>query len=84
MDKLIEKAKRLAEEWYGCSAGKRQWLEAEPPHSYGDPSYRVRLFVLEGSPPKGYILADYSYRLVKVFSANFLKTETLRLKDEEI
>lgn len=80
MEKLIEGAKQLVEKWCGCHLGDRQWLEAEPPCSYGNRSYRVRLFVLEGSPPKGYILADYVNRIVKVFGVSFRSTKTLRIE----
>ena len=79
MEQLIERAKRLVEHWYNCRQGERPWLEAEPPYSYDNPEYKVKLLVLEGSPPKGYILVDYSYRMVKLFGVRFFKSKTLRL-----
>ena len=68
VEELIEKAKRKAEKAYDPQEKhKREWLEAEPPHSYRSKGYKVKVFVLEGSPPKGYILADYCYGIVKAF-----------------
>lgn len=62
---LIEKAKAKCEE---NQAGnhKRAWLESTPPDSYQDPQYRVRLFVLQGSSPKGYVLSTPNW--IKAFS----------------
>lgn len=48
---------------------RRHWLEASL-ICKDDESYTVKLFVLEGTPPKGYILADYSSGIVKVFSGS--------------
>lgn len=64
MEKVIEKAKRYSEEHGGSE--ERRWLEATPEYSYGDERYMVKIFVQEGSPPKGYIVTDYFYGIVKV------------------
>ena len=69
MEDLIEKAKRCVEKHYGAGRYKRPWLDAEPPHSYGNALYRVRLFVLAGSPPKGFVLANYGTGTVKAFDS---------------
>ncbi|MCK9616157.1 MAG: hypothetical protein M0R48_11815 [Candidatus Omnitrophica bacterium] len=61
----IEKAKRKVEQAYHTEPGQRAWLESSPLDSYEDESYRVKLFVLEGSPCKGYVLADYGRMIVK-------------------
>ncbi len=54
-DAAVEWAKRrVARDWPDGSV--RQWLEATPPDGYASDSYRCQLFVLEGSPPKGYVL----------------------------
>ena len=64
MEKAIKKAKKYSEQ-NGGNEGRR-WLEATPEYSYNDDRYMVKIFVLEGSPPKGYIVADYFYGIVKV------------------
>ena len=59
MDKLIEKAKQ-------CVEGR--WPDGNQ-NSYGDSAWRVRLFVLQGSPPKGFVLANYGTYTVKAFDS---------------
>jgi len=34
----------------------RRWLTGNPPDSYEDEKYRIDFFVLEGSPPYGFIV----------------------------
>lgn len=51
----------LAKAWvvheHGVSI-ERPWAESSvTPDSYDDPTYRVRIFVWLGSPPKGYVVA---------------------------
>jgi hypothetical protein len=87
MENKIDRAKKLLTVGPGIDAPR--WLEATPEHSFGKEEHMVRIFVLEGSPPKGYILADYTYGLVKTFRGMDLRTiktfnayekgETLRL-----
>ena len=54
-EKAINAAKALVVRHYGDTG--RQWLVGSPPDSYTDPDYRCELHVLEGSPPKGYVIA---------------------------
>ena len=75
MDIFIEKAKKLVERGEKV---EREWLEAEPPNSYSSSDYRVRLFVLEGSPPKGYVLADYASGVVRAFGLSLRALYTYR------
>lgn len=63
---------------------ERKWLETSL-NGYGgddesekDDLYMVVLFVLEGTPPKGYILADYSSGIVKVMSGSGDGVRTIR------
>ena len=69
MEKAIEKAKeRVCKAYDGREYSRqRKWLEATPEDSYDDDSYIVKVFVLAGSPPKGYILADYANKIVRPF-----------------
>ena len=48
---------------------ERKWLEASPPDSYQDSDYRVTVFVREGSPQKGMVIADYGRGVVMAFDA---------------
>ncbi|GAN34101.1 MAG: hypothetical protein DYG83_03405 [Candidatus Brocadia sp. AMX2] len=75
MEQLIEQAKKLiAKRW---DEG-RKWLETSL-DSYGDKSYRVSLFVLEGSPAKGYIIANYGMGRVTAFGCDGTRLKTYRL-----
>jgi hypothetical protein len=77
MDELIKKAKDCVEKrWPGVE--ERPWLEAEPPDSYKDPFWRVRLFVLQGSPPKGFVLANYGTHTVKAFNSEMKHLYTFK------
>ena len=73
MENEIGRAKKMLEVGYG-STGTPRWLEATPEHSFGKEEHMVRIFVLEGSPPKGYIFADYTYGLVKTMRGTDLRT----------
>jgi hypothetical protein len=55
-DECLALAKKKVEENYGLQGHTRQWL-ASHIDSYNDQKNRVTLYALEGSPPKGYILA---------------------------
>ena len=35
----------------------RKWLKAQSVDSYGDPSNGVEFYVLQGSPPRGFVIA---------------------------
>lgn len=72
METEISRAKKLLT--FGPGIESPRWLEATPEHSFGKEEHMVRIIVLEGSPPKGYILADYTNGLVKIFRASDLRT----------
>lgn len=72
MENEINRAKKLLT--VGSDIETPRWLEATPEHSFGEEKHMVRIFVLEGSPPKGYILADYTYGLVKTLRGTDLRT----------
>ena len=81
MDVAIEKAKRKVEQAYHCSPSQRAWIESNPLDSYEDDTFRVKLFVLEGSPCKGYIIADYGRMYVTPFSCS-KKLRGISARDE--
>jgi hypothetical protein len=56
-DEAIQLARKRAEHNYGVVSGERQWLISTAPDSCGKPEYHVEVQALEGSPPKGYVLA---------------------------
>ncbi len=62
MDAAIERAKKMAE----VGAISPKWLEAAIP-VLGKDEHTVKLYILEGAPPKGYIIADYTLGMVKLF-----------------
>ena len=69
-EEAIQRAKQKVEESYDApKSPERNWLEASPPDSYGSPRYRVTIFVREGSPPKGFVIADYGHGVVMAFDA---------------
>lgn len=71
MENTINRAKNSLEgdiKLYG-EKGRHRWLEASL-ICKDDESYTVKLFVLEGTPPEGYILADYNSGIVKVLSGS--------------
>lgn len=80
MSELIEKGKRAVEEAYG-SKYEREWLECSLPHSYGRSDYKVTLHVYSGSPPKGYVLADWCYGIVKAYTLQMRLIRTYKLKE---
>ena len=53
-DLLVEFLKEKIAEDYG--GNPRPWLEMVGKSSYEDIEYKTRLFVLEGSPPKSYVI----------------------------
>jgi hypothetical protein len=72
MENEINRAKKLLTFGHGIDAPR--WLEATPENSLGKEEHMVKIIVLEGSPPKGYILADYTYGIVKAFRTSDLRT----------
>ena len=72
MEDEINRAKRLL--IVGSNIETPKWLEATPEHSFGKEEHMVKIIVLEGSPPKGYIFADYTHGLVKTLRGTDLRT----------
>ncbi len=71
----IKLAKTRLEEKHSEQDNDSNWLETTPLLPFNDDAFMVRLlFVMEGRPPKGYILADYSSGIIEVFGEN-LKPE---------
>ena len=81
MEKAIEKAKKIAEKRTGNELADRRWIESVPDPSYGSKDYIVKLFVLEGSPPRAFILSEFSSGIIKVFGGAFKPIHTLRAYD---
>ena len=77
-ERLIEKAKRQVELWYQCVGKGREWLTAEPIKSYGSATHRVETFVLQGSPAKGIVLADWGSRTVRAVSVCNYQTRSYK------
>ena len=84
MEAKIVLAKKLVERWVGVYRDDydRKWIFGNPPDSYGDPEYRVAVYVLEGSPPRGTVLADYAHGIVKCWSASYRNSRTFRVSLE--
>jgi hypothetical protein len=71
--RLIEKAKLAVVKAYeGQETTQRNWIEAHA-DSYKNPLYRIQVFVLEGSPAKGCVVADYGHGVVQAFDAHCKK-----------
>ena len=77
-DRIALAKNHVRKSFAGDLDGTREWLESEPPDSYGDEQYRVRLWVLEGSPPKGYVLADYRTAAVVALDGGFSRKRAFR------
>jgi hypothetical protein len=67
IEDLIEKAKKYVWDAYDHQVVKtqRSWNEASVDHE----GYRIRIIVLSGSPPKGYVIANYGRNTVQAFNA---------------
>lgn len=72
-EKLILKAQRRL--W----RDGRNWLVTNL-QCYDDSAYEVRLYVLEGSPPRGYILADRNSGIVKCWDSDMTNQYTYKNK----
>ena len=55
-DTSIVKARATVEKSYSKKSESRKWLVGNAPDSYGNAHYRTEIHVLEGSPPKGYVV----------------------------
>jgi len=63
----LEKAKlRIIREYEGKESTHRAWLEVHV-DSYESESNRLQMIVLEGSPPKGWIIVNYGHRTLTAF-----------------
>ena len=80
VEEAIRRAKQKCEENYDPQPNsfsflflgpppERNWLEASPPDSNQRSEYRVTIYVREGSPPKGMVIADYGHGVVMAFDA---------------
>jgi hypothetical protein len=67
IEEFIEKCKQaVIKDYEGKETTDRPWLEAHV-DSYGSAKYRIQVFVLEGSPAKGYVVANYGHTRVQAF-----------------
>lgn len=66
MEKVIERAKEAVELAYESRHSQRDWLDTFL-DSYNSKTWRVRVLVLEGSPAKGYIVANYGTGSVQAY-----------------
>jgi len=79
LEELIESAKKKVIRAYeGTEETSRAWLECSL-DSYKTKSYRIRVLVLEGSPVKGYIIANYGTGVVTAFTVHDKKIATMRI-----
>lgn len=68
MEKVIGRAKEAVENNYGDRYGGRLWLDTSL-DSYASEHNRMRLLVFEGSPAKGYVVANYATGIVRAYDA---------------
>ena len=61
----IEKAKGVIEK-HCVDGNKREWLDANV-DSYNAPRNRIQLLVLQGSPPRGRVIVNYSAGIIQGF-----------------
>lgn len=76
-EKAIEKAKSIIMKRRKGEEG-RNWLIGIPRCTDCSLMYEVRLYVLEGSPPRGYILADRISGIVKCWDIYMTRPYTIR------
>jgi len=83
-DKAIRLAKQAVENTYG-SLKDRPWLIGTSPHSYQDERYRVETHVVQGTPPKGFIIASdrFDYGVVLALSGDLMPIAEFRWKSAE-
>jgi hypothetical protein len=69
MEDAIERAKNKVIKAYDMPGSyvERAWIAANA-DSYREVRQRVAIFVREGSPPKGYVIANYGHCTVMAFS----------------
>lgn len=78
-EELVQKAKDTVVKNYGSSGIGREWLSASPIDSYKNEDYRTTIHVLEGSPPKGYVIELRGLYEVKAYSCAWTHLHTWRL-----
>jgi hypothetical protein len=83
IENLVEKAKSDVRGAAGCSERERKWLEASI-DSYGSPNLRIRVMVLEGSGPRGIVIANYYMGTVQAFGADGEGLSRYSFDDEQI
>jgi hypothetical protein len=84
-EELIELCKQAVIKAYvryeGECAKDRPWLEAHVDPYGSCERHRVQLFVLEGTPAKGYVLADYGRKRVQAFDSDGKKVRQFNETD---
>jgi len=79
INELIERAKiAVIKKDCGATTTIRRWLESWGPDSYDDKNYRIKLFVLEGSPARGYVIANYYTNSAIAFDGFDKKIKTFK------
>jgi len=82
IEENIKKAKlAVIKKYEGEEKTERKWIELTA-DSYNEKSYRIALFVLEGSPAKGYVIANYGRKIVMAFSVDDKKIKTYTEYDD--
>ena len=80
MEWLVVRAQRFLTSRAG--AGDRRFLYAGAVDSYDDGHYRMEFYVLEGSPPKGFIVADHAGRRVRAYDGTGTLLKVFQAKTE--
>jgi len=81
MELMIEKAKlRVIKSYERNGTTTRAWLEMHV-DSYENPGQRLQVFVLEGSPVKGMVVANYGFDSVSAFSCWGQRLKTYSVYD---
>jgi len=82
IEQLLEKAKLLVIRSYEHrDTTTRPWLEMHI-DSYEDPSNRLAVYVLMGSPVKGLVIANYGFDTVTAIDCWGTKLKTFGIYDE--
>lgn len=74
----IEKAKKFIVSRNSEDFSKREWLSVSV-DSYGSKSNRIEFLVLEGSPPRGYIVVNRNTATVKAYDSRDRVVKTFKL-----
>ena len=76
----VFKAKLLLESRHQRES-ELKWSYAATLNVRNNEENRVKLYVLEGPKPKGYIIASYSAKVVKVFDENMMHLITYEVEE---